>query len=1265
MNSTPFLDDTASVDAQSKKARVPGLGRGPGSKSNRRSPKALKLLQFNINGISTSATRIKLDQVLDLAIMEGVQVIALQETKLKTNTSLKIKGFNIFRVDRQSGSGGGLAFLIRDVKYQSININRKITDGSNLEIQGIRIIWRGKPLNIFNVYHPPDVKSLPNDLQDLFNAGTICLGDLNAKHPIWGCSTANQRGNELLDMIDDRSFTILNDGSPTHFSYSYNTKEALDISIVSSDLGPGCGWTVLENLGSDHLPVLIELKKRQLVPTSKDKQWIFKKADWQLFTEIIDNEIRRKPLSDCVEMNWSSFRDIILTAARKSIPRGQLKNKKPYITSKSPLLQPLLGERKRIFETRDTGNNKLARVELNKINAKIKRLYAQIKRDKWNDLCSSLDSRTSDGKLWKLVRNISNEQPQEEQSNTIQNEVGELAENDEEAANLLGLYYQNISRLDFTNENKNVKIRASNIVHGCRSHIQSETGIFSRDYRMSELEAAIRDTNLNKSPGPDGIHGQMIDKLSPIGRQGLLDIINCSWNKGKLPRDWRRATVIPFKKPGKTDGTPGNYRPIALTSIACKIMEKMVLRRLTFHLHSQDLLPEEQYGFREGHSTTDQLLYFCQKIRDAHNKKPTNHTVAVFLDLSKAFDRVWNNLLIIKLFKRFGIGGKALPWIYDFLRNRCFRVKYNNSLSGSFRIFQGVPQGSVLSPILFSLYLSGIERIIKLNCEVGAFADDIVLWKSDSDLRRLERDINLVLEDIRDFSADHKLCFNPTKSAVSFFTTNRKLYNFQPNILLNDQQLTVDKHPIYLGFVLDPEILGNKHIDHLVLKARKRLNILRYISGRDWGTDAGTLRNTYITLIRPILEYGIPIYCCASDTNLQKLEKVQLSAARIITGLRNTCPRDIVLYEADLQPLSLRRRTCLTKYYSKLSALGSQNRTSTYFKNWHFSQRLKRKSPFSKIVTFNLVDGAVEPHHLKQCLDPSDDLEGVFFHSDLSVHVNKQTDIPAYLKQVALERIGEIPNDATQVYTDGSRDEYNRSGSGIYIKSSNYDLRIQRRNPDFCSVFRSELIAIDVALDSLEFLPHGTEIWILSDSKSAIQHLTSWQNVRDNAGISILNKLKRLSASHYIHLQWIPSHVDLEGNEIADSLAKAGVADVCVPSAPLTFLEIHSKIKHKNRTTWIVPPEHHWYRSSRPGGSLAVGFNRQEQTVLARFRSGHLKSLKFSEGLKNFEICAKCSTEQASPEHILVCLGLSEKDLTENPLTVLDFLRVYGLMDLV
>ncbi|GFX83160.1 RNase H domain-containing protein [Trichonephila clavipes] len=202
-----------------------------------------------------------------------------------------------------------------------------------------------------------------------------------------------------------------------------------------------------------------------------------------------------------------------------------------------------------------------------------------------------------------------------------------------------------------------------------------------------------------------------------------------------------------------------------------------------------------------------------------------------------------------------------------------------------------------------------------------------------------------------------------------------------------------------------------------------------------------------------------------------------------------------------------------------------------------------------------------------------------------------------------------------KVYTDGCRDDYYRSDSVIYIKYQDNILRIQRRNPDGCSVFRSELIAIDDALGSLASLPNGKEICILSDSRSAIQHLSNWQS-------------------------WIPYHIDLEGNEIADTLAKAGACEIPEPSAPLTFLEIFSRTKHQNAIAWITPPEHHWYQCSHPRGYLAHGRN-------------------------SFEIRTNCSSEPTTPDHILECLGLTKQDLEDVPLLVLDFLKAYDVMDLV
>ncbi|GFX97441.1 probable RNA-directed DNA polymerase from transposon BS [Trichonephila clavipes] len=251
--------------------------------------------------------------------------------------------------------------------------------------------------------------------------------------------------------------------------------------------------------------------------------------------------------------------------------------------------------------------------------------------------------------------------------------------------------------------------------------------------------------------------------------------------------------------------------------------------------------------------------------------------------------------------------------IFDFLKDREIRVRFRDSLSKTFRLSQGVPQGSVLSPLPFSLYIAGIEKIISRRCEVGLFADDIVLWNSNSDVVHIETAINTTLSDIQIFAEQHKLIFNVSKSTSSFFTTNRRLYNYQPQIFMESKSLLYEKHPKYLGYILDPEILSNKHIDYVINKGRKRLDLLKYIAGRDWGADAGTLRLTYASLIRPVLEYGSQIYFSASRTNLAKLDRVQSSAARIITGMRHSCPTDLVLFEADIMPLDLRRKLLLSK----------------------------------------------------------------------------------------------------------------------------------------------------------------------------------------------------------------------------------------------------------------------------------------------------------------------------------------------------------------
>ncbi|GFS50780.1 RNA-directed DNA polymerase from mobile element jockey [Trichonephila inaurata madagascariensis] len=183
---------------------------------------------------------------------------------------------------------------------------------------------------------------LPDSLLHWSDDCTLFLGDLNAKHHNWSCSNSNPRGNELFNIVDDRSFMLHNDGSTTHSSHSYHTKEDLDISIISPDIYPHCRWTVLDNIGSDPYPILIQIDIFQNVPVNRRKYWNFRRADWKKYEDLTNSGVHATPLTNNINSNWINFVDGILGAAKQLVPPGTVKKYTPYFSHNSDILKPLL-----------------------------------------------------------------------------------------------------------------------------------------------------------------------------------------------------------------------------------------------------------------------------------------------------------------------------------------------------------------------------------------------------------------------------------------------------------------------------------------------------------------------------------------------------------------------------------------------------------------------------------------------------------------------------------------------------------------------------------------------------------------------------------------------------------------------------------------------------------------------------------------------------------------------------------------------------------
>ena len=234
----------------------------------------------------------------------------------------------------------------------------------------------------------------------------------------------------------------------------------------------------------------------------------------------------------------------------------------------------------------------------------------------------------------------------------------------------------------------------------------------NKSFNMRELEDALRILSKRKSPGPDKITNEMLQHLGINAKKTLLNISNKSWQTGTVPQCWREAIMVPIHKKGKDRRKVDSYRPISLTSCFGKLMERLVNTRINGHLESNNLLSSKQAGFRQHQSTEDQVTYIAQAIEDGFQAK--KHTLAVWIDMEKAFDKVWKYGLRLKL-QQSGVKGYMYRWISQYLTNRKARVRLNGSYSQKKTLKNRVPQGGVLSPTLFLIFINDIIENLPKN----------------------------------------------------------------------------------------------------------------------------------------------------------------------------------------------------------------------------------------------------------------------------------------------------------------------------------------------------------------------------------------------------------------------------------------------------------------------------------------------------------------------------------------------------------------------
>ena len=383
------------------------------------------------------------------------------------------------------------------------------------------------------------------------------------------------------------------------------------------------------------------------------------------------------------------------------------------------------------------------------------------------------------------------------------------------------------------------------------------------------MKKLLKDLNPNKAPGPDGISPRLLKELSSELAPAFTVLFRSSLTTGVVPADWRTANVSPVFKKGERY-LPENYR---LTSIPCKLLEHILVSGILTFAEENDILCASQHGFRRNRSCESQLIGLVDELSDdLENGKQVDILV---MDFAKAFDRVCHSLLVHKL-SHYGIVGQVNTWIRNFLANRQQVVVVDGATSGSIAVESGVPQGSVLGPCLFLLYINDLPE--DLTSTARLFADDTLCHntvKSSKDQQDLQEDLNHLAE----WEQKWQMKFHPSKCQSLQFT--RKRQRLPATYTLHGHTLSNEKEVKYLGVTLSDNMKWGPHITKVVKKANKSLGFLR----RNLRVQSQRLKErAYKALVRPTLEYASSVWDPHNTEDITKLEAVQRRAARWVVN---------------------------------------------------------------------------------------------------------------------------------------------------------------------------------------------------------------------------------------------------------------------------------------------------------------------------------------------------------------------------------------------
>jgi hypothetical protein len=617
---------------------------------------------------------------------------------------------------------------------------------------------------------------------------------------------------------------------------------------------------------SDHdmILVTVEMGRKHEGPKRQALNW--KKANWPLMRRDLSNvNWIEKLRSKTAEEMWTLFRAEISETVRENVPMKTMHNRqKPAWMTRE--IMAAVQRKKRLWQRakhgRDVEDYKLA-------ENLVKRLIRNAKRNFEKKL--AYENGGNSRPFFAYIKKKTKSKPG---IGPLKSAAGDTVSDDGGMAEVLNSFFSSV----FTREDTGHIPTAEDM----ETDILDDVLVTHRAVRKK-----IQNLKTQSAAGPDDIGPKLLQELEKEVTPILVTLFNRSIKFGEVPEDWKTANVTPiFKKGSKSD--PGNYRPVSLTSVCCRIMESVIRDELMHHLLSNNLLNQSQHGFMQGKSCTTNLLEFFDTVtRSVDEGKPFD---VVFLDFAKAFDKVPRERLLEKL-RAHGVRGRAWNWIKQWLTGRKQRVVLNGKCSSWADVLSGVPQGSVLGPILFLIFINDVDSAVEFINILRKFADDTKLGQPASTPEEREL-LQRAPDNLCEWAKKWGMEFNVKKCKVMHFGFNNPAQSYR----MEDQQLEVTEEERDIGVSVTRTL---KPSAQCAKAAKMAQSVLSQVSRAFHFRDRHIFLRLYIQYIRPHLEFAAAAWSPWHESDKDLLEKVQRRAVCMISGLQGKS------YEEKLKELGI------------------------------------------------------------------------------------------------------------------------------------------------------------------------------------------------------------------------------------------------------------------------------------------------------------------------------------------------------------------------